>query len=144
MADPFAIISLVDTVFGLGCKVYEFVSAVKDAPLEIRNFANELSVLNSVLKEVKEYVKAFRTSTLSTQNKMDLEIVGIALKQCNVELWNLYTAVKDLDADQRSSFPKRLGSSSSWVFNSEERTKSIEMLILARGSLGIAIQTSSG
>ncbi|KAF2971992.1 hypothetical protein GQX73_g1638 [Xylaria multiplex] len=144
MADPFAIISLVDTVFGLGCKVYDFFSAVKDAPLEIRSFANELSVFNSVLQEVKEYVKAFRTSGFSTRDELNLELVGVTLKQCNAELWDIYDAVKDKDAKQSLSFLTRLGSSSSWVFNKEERVKSTERLNRARDTLTVVISTSLG
>ena len=48
MADPFAIIGVLDTAFGLGCKIYAFFSALSDAPREIRDFVEELGVLNSV------------------------------------------------------------------------------------------------
>lgn len=142
MADPFAILSLVDTVFGLGCKVYEFFSAVQDAPLEIRSFANELFVLNSVLKEVKGYLKAFRTSSLSARDELHLDLVGVTLKQCNAELWDIYDAVKEKDSKQRLPLSKRLGSSSSWVLDRDERIKSTERLSRARDTL--AIQTSLG
>jgi hypothetical protein len=58
MPDPFAIISLVDTAFGLGCKIYAFFSALKDAPKEIHSFVEEVRVFDSVLEEVNETIYA--------------------------------------------------------------------------------------
>lgn len=144
MADPFAILSLVDTVFGLGCKVYEFFSAVRDAPLEIQSFVNELSTLNSVLQEVKDYVKASITSAFSTREEINLELVGVTLKQCNVELRDIYDAVSDKDAKLSLSFLKKMKSSSSWVLDSDEREKSTQRLSRARDTLALAISTSLG
>ncbi|KAL9096699.1 MAG: hypothetical protein Q9165_001187 [Trypethelium subeluteriae] len=117
---------------------------MKDAPIELRSFANELSVFNSVLQEVKEYVKAFRTSGFSTRDELNLELVGVTLKQCNAELWDIYDAIKDKDAKQSLSFLRRLGSSSSWVFDRDERVKSTERLNRARDTLTVAISTSLG
>ena len=94
MADPFAIIGLVDTVFGLGCNIYAFFSSLKDAPKEIRNFVEELEVFKSVLEEVRKYVKAFTVSSFVTEDALTLDIVEIALKQCEFEFQDIHDAIK--------------------------------------------------
>ena len=80
MPDPISIIGLADTAFGLGCKIYAFFSAMKDAPKEIRAFTEELRVFNAVLEEVKGYIKAFTVSSFATEDALTLEIVEITLK----------------------------------------------------------------
>ncbi|KAF2100603.1 hypothetical protein NA57DRAFT_74205 [Rhizodiscina lignyota] len=135
MADPFSIIGLVDTAFGLGCNIYAFFSALSDAPSEIHSFAEELGVFNSVLQEVKDYVKVFKSSTFANQDELNLEIVGATLKQCNAEFSDIYDAIKDKEVKQSLSFLKRLGSSSSWVFDEDEREKSTQRLNRARQTL---------
>jgi hypothetical protein len=144
MVDPFEIIGLVDTVFGWGCKIYAFFSALKDAPTEIRSFTEELRTFNSVLQEVKDYVKAFNSSIFVTYDEVNLEIIGVTLKQCNAEFWDIYDTIKDKKANQSLSVLRKLGSSSSWVFDTDERERSIRRLGQARETLILAISTISG
>jgi hypothetical protein len=141
MPDPFAIIGLVDTAFGLGCKIYAFLSALKDAPKEIRSFVEEIRVFNSVLEEVKKYVKAFTASSFVTEDALKLEIVEIALKQCESEFRDIQDAIKPREESPSLSPLRKFGSSSSWIFDSVGRDKSTFRMSRARAALETALTT---
>ncbi|KAF2816868.1 uncharacterized protein BDZ99DRAFT_469952 [Mytilinidion resinicola] len=141
MADPFAIIGLVDTAFGLGCKIYAFFSALKDAPKEIHRFHEELGVFNAVLEDVKQYVKVFTGSSFATEDGIKLKIIEMTLKQCEAEFRDIYDAIKTQDEKLSLSTLKKLGSSSSWVFDCDERERSTKRLSRARESLTIAFSS---
>jgi hypothetical protein len=141
MPDPFAIIGLVDTAFGLGCNIYAFFSALKDAPKEINSFVEELGVCNSVLEEVRKYVKAFAASSFATGDALTLEIVEITLKQCESEFRDIHDAIKTQEEKLSLSTLRKLGSSASWVFDSDERDKSTQRLSRARAALEMALSS---
>ena len=144
MPDPISIIGLADTAFGLGCKIYAFFSAMKDAPKEIRAFTEELRVFNAVLEEVKGYIKAFTVSSFATEDALTLEIVEITLKQSETEFQDIYNAIKAQDEKLSYSILTKLGSSSAWVFNSGERDKSTQRISRARANLETALYSMQG
>lgn len=144
MPDPISIISLVDTAFGLGSKIYTFFSAMKDAPKEIHSFAEELGIFNAVLEEVRKYIKAFTRSSFALEDALTLEIVEITLKQTETEFQDIYDAIKKQDGKLSYSILKKLGSSSAWVFDRDEREKSTQRITRARANLETALSSMHG
>ncbi|KAL1869390.1 hypothetical protein Daus18300_005602 [Diaporthe australafricana] len=68
MASPFEIIALAETITGVGDKIYQFFSNVKDAPEEIREFCVELELLRTVLGRIRiTSNRVFKTSASSHQ-----------------------------------------------------------------------------
>ena len=141
MPDPLAIISLVDTAFGLGCDIYNFFSELKDAPKEIHRYIKELGVFNLVLKEIAKSVAVFAGSSFVTEDALTLEIVEITLKQCESEFRDIHDAIRTQKKALLLSVFRRLASSSCWVFDSDERDKSTQRLSRARAALELALST---
>jgi hypothetical protein len=106
------------------------------------SFAEELGVFNAVLEEVKKYIKAFTVSSFATEDALTLEIVEITLKQCETEFQDIHDAIKIQDEKLSYSMLKKLGSSSAWVFNSDERDKSTQRLSRARANLETALHST--
>lgn len=144
MPDSIPIIDLVNAAFGLGCKICAFLSAMKDAPKEIRNFAEELGVFNSVLEDVKKYIEALAGSSFVTEDALKLEIVEITLRQCETEFQDIYDAIKKQNQELSYSTLAKLGTSSAWFFDSDERDKSIQRIIRARANLETALSNMHG
>lgn len=143
MGDPVAIISLVDVVFRWGSKIYDFFSALDNASAEIKSFVQELETFNAVLREVKEYINVFNTSTLAPPDDVNLDIVGVTLEQCNVEFRDIYDTIKDKNPHQYHSIFRKFKDSSSWVFDADERERSTQRLSRARETLALAMSTIS-
>ncbi|KEY74988.1 hypothetical protein S7711_10447 [Stachybotrys chartarum IBT 7711] len=51
MASPFDILAAVDIVIGLGSRIYDFFSSVKDAPSEVRDMCTQLQLMQRLLPE---------------------------------------------------------------------------------------------
>jgi hypothetical protein len=94
------------------------------------------------LEEVKKYIKAFTVSSFATEDALTLEIVEITLKQCETEFQDIHDAIKIQDEKLSYSMLKKLGSSSAWVFNSDERDKSTQRLSRARANLETALHST--
>lgn len=116
MADPFAIIALADTVFGLSCKLYAFFSAVHDAPEEITSLCSELQQLQMIFPAVKSYASELSISPTILQDGISQPMIACALQACESEFCALWKVVEKFDLKLSLSTPVRLLNKMAWVF----------------------------
>ncbi|KFA79374.1 hypothetical protein S40288_10816 [Stachybotrys chartarum IBT 40288] len=80
MASPFDILAAGDIVIGLGSRIYDFFSSVKDAPSEVRDMCTQLQLMQRLLPETGQ-----SASDLARAGSFSLDILFVCSKGCKFE-----------------------------------------------------------
>lgn len=137
MTNSLEILGAVETVLGLGSRIYKFFSDVKDAPEEVRQMCAQLQLLQKLFPEI-----ARSTSELVHGMPLSLEIIFACLKGCETEFNTLWLAVEPLRTEPGiiwSDVLNKIAASVRWVVKTEEFEKFTKNLEMAKQTLALAM-----
>ncbi|QYS97210.1 hypothetical protein H0G86_004442 [Trichoderma simmonsii] len=137
MTNSLEILGAVETVLGLGSRIYKFFSDVKDAPEEVRQMCAQLQLLQKLFPEI-----ARSTSELVHAMPLSLEIIFACLKGCETEFNTLWLAVEPLRTEPGiiwSDVLNKIAVSVKWVVKTEEFEKFTRNLETAKQTLALAM-----
>lgn len=137
MTNSLEILGAVETVLGLGSRIYKFFSDVKDAPEEVRQMCAQLQLLQKLFPEI-----ARSTSELVYAMPLSLEIIFACLKGCETEFNTLWLAVEPLRTEPGiiwSDVLNKIAASVKWVVKTEEFEKFTKNLETAKQTLALAM-----
>ncbi|PKK48209.1 hypothetical protein CI102_9238, partial [Trichoderma harzianum] len=137
MANSIEIFGAVNNVLGLGSRIYNFFSDVKDAPEEVRQMCAQLQSLQKLLPEIER--AAF---DLVHAMPLSLETILTCLKGCETDFNTLCLAVEPLRTKRgiiwRDALNK-IAASVKWVVKTEELEKFTKNLETAKQTLVLAM-----
>lgn len=128
----------------LSWKLYQFLSAIGDAPEEVREYLGILGTIRCVFQDVKEYAEDHWRSSFFGHDGMRLTLVENLLRDCELEFAIQLSYVENLDPATASSFFKSMGRKTKWVLKKEtlqgltRKLKTLQKLLIA------AMETSNG
>lgn len=143
MADPFAIIGLVDTIAGWSLQIYNFLSAVSDAPSEITSLLAEIRTLQGIFPLVRNIADEVSTSSLLTVDLRWLPMLSSILEECRAEFKKLLTFVVNSKQDRHVHSWERLYRRCVWVLSGDAIMQSVARLERFKASLSLVLQLSS-
>ncbi|KAL6837653.1 hypothetical protein V8C40DRAFT_230515 [Trichoderma camerunense] len=135
MANSIEILGAVNTVLGLGSRLYNFFSDVKDAPEEVRQMCAQLQLLQKLLPEIGKSASDLAHAT-------HLEFILVCLKGCETEFNTLWLAVEPLRMEPGIIWRdvlNRIAASVKWVVKTEELEKLTKNLETAKETLALAM-----
>ncbi|KAL6786213.1 hypothetical protein J3E68DRAFT_433066 [Trichoderma sp. SZMC 28012] len=137
MANSVEILDAVNNVLGLGNRIYNFFSDVKDAPEEVRQMCAQLQLLQKLLPEIERSV-----SDQVHAMPLNLEIILACLKACETDFNTLWLAVEPLRTERGIIWRdvlNKIAASIKWVVKTEEFEKFTRSLEMAKQTLTLAL-----
>ncbi|OCL15443.1 ankyrin [Glonium stellatum] len=139
MAEALSVIASVVQFADVACRVsrdvYTFMSALKDAPNELRRLHQRAKELMEILFEIKTLAEAYKNSTLLTGNENIFDTLKEVLKSCTDDLRLLQKAIPVSNNASDKSFLRQLQKGFKTVFKGKEITKVSQRLDNQKASL---------
>jgi hypothetical protein len=143
MADPFAIIGLVDTAFSTCLALYEFFSAVAEAPDDIKHLVRQLGEFKHLFPLIRDYAHGISQAPRSEGHLLAQDALFPMLQCCATDFDTVYAVIKDHSPENLSGW-RRLGKKISWVLEKDQIQDLTKRLEIAKTNLSLALQVSGG
>lgn len=139
MADPISIIASISGIISIGTslsiQLYQFIDNLQSAPSDIRELAQELNSLCSILAQIQKIIS--KNNGLPHQEvSVDLQDV---LKSCRAKLVQLQMVVKAHEIRGGATFLSKRWKAWSWTLQEKEVTVLKTQLMAHKQTLGVTL-----
>ena len=127
MGEPLSIISSVAGIIGLadvalrgGKGLYDFFSALKDAPLHVKSLSTELKHLNDILSEIQGFSSDYCQAEFVVKDGLKLKGYLTALMQTQDQVAVLSKTIKPMEPDASQGKIKQLKYQLQWTLMKDQ------------------------
>jgi len=146
MADPLSvtasvagIVSLADVLWRTSKELYEFFSAVRNAPKDVQSMLLELQHFDGILTSINSHAESYAKSSFCTEDGLSVFGLWTALKDCEKEFKNLWEIVEKSRPHQGLGPVEKLVSKFKWVFDEKKIAQSQRRLKTVKDSLNTVL-----